>query len=219
MLNELIKRKIGGYGTAIPLADNAPLTLSLICPSNGFVCSKSSSVSSSSFEVSCWESLSSSLDVASSEPLLSSSSLDVASSEPPSLLLSSLSSDPDEPEDSSLLLLLSLSPLDDDSLSPSEVLGDGVIGALSSADPDKLEVSSALLLLLSLASLDNDSSLLPDESRGSVAGVEVLSCAGVAGVEVLSCAGRCEGRTVEVMFCANTELWVSSIVISVTVAE
>jgi hypothetical protein len=58
-------------------------------------------------------------------------------------------------------------------------------------------------------------------SCADVVGVEVLSCADVVGVEVLSCAdveaGSCEGRTLEVIFCANTELWLSSTVISMTV--
>jgi hypothetical protein len=75
---KLIKRKVGGYGTVIPLADNAPVTISLICCRNGFGCSESS--------------------VSSSAPL--SSSLD-------DVFCESLSSpsDPDEPEDSSLSLL------------------------------------------------------------------------------------------------------------------
>ena len=130
---KLIKRKIGGYGTAIPLVDNAPLTLSLICSSNGFVCSKSSSVPSSS-----------SLDVVSSDPLLSPS-LDVVSccESLYSLLLSS-SADPDELEDSSLLssLLLLLSSLDDESSSLSDVLGAGVIGTLSLPSSPSFDIVS-----------------------------------------------------------------------------
>ena len=188
--------------------------------------------------------LSPSLDVASSDPLLSPS-LDVASSDPllsPSLDVvsceslssvddvsceSPLSLDPEELEDSSLLLslLLLLSSLDESS-SLSEVLGTGVIGTLplpssppfdvascceslsslllpSSADPEELVVSSALLLLLSLLSLDDNSSLLPK--------------AGVAGVEVLSCAGSCEGMSVEVVFCAKTKFWLKSIVLIISV--
>jgi len=54
-------------------------------------------------------------------------------------------------------------------------------------------------------------------SCADVVGVEVLSCADVVGVEVLSCEGRRGGRSVVVTFCANTELWPSSMVISVTV--
>ena len=76
----------------LSVADNAPLTLFLISSSNGFVCSESSS---------------SSPDVMSSEPLLSSS-LVVVSTE------SALSSDSDESVDS---LPLSLSSLEVDSSS------------------------------------------------------------------------------------------------------
>ena len=40
---------------------------------------------------------------------------------------------------------------------------------------------------------------------------------GVAGVEVLSCAGSCEGRSVEVVFCAKTKFWLKSIVLIMSV--
>jgi len=43
--------------------------------------------------------------------------------------------------------------------------------------------------------------------------------AGLAGVEVLSCTGKCEGRTLEVMFCASTGSWIPSIVIRMTVVS
>jgi hypothetical protein len=93
------KRKVGAYRSAIPEADNAPLTLFIICSSSGFVCSESSS--SSLDDVSCCESLSS---------LLSSSSV------------------PDELEVSSLLLLLlSLSSIEGDSSSLPEGSKAGVV--------------------------------------------------------------------------------------------
>src|ERR687892_261654 len=176
------------YETGIPEANNIPLTVFLICSSSGLVWSKSSSVSSASSsldDVSCCESL-------------SLSSLD----EPEDSLLSL-------PSPSPLLSLLSLlsSLLDDDSSSLPEVSGAGVMGTLfcisccesltsplsSSSPSDELEVSSALMLLLSLSLLGDDSSSLPE--------------AGVVGVEVPSCAGRRGGSSVELTFCANTELW------------
>ena len=98
------------------------MTLSLICSSNGFVCSESSPVSSSS------------------------SSLDDVSCEPPSSALPS-SSSVQMGQDDSLFssLLLSLSPFEDESSSLlSNNSGAGVIEVVSS-DPDALEVSSPLL--------------------------------------------------------------------------
>jgi hypothetical protein len=115
-----------------------------------------------------------------------------------------LSLDSVESLESSLLLLLSpdeesSSSVDEDvsCTSLSEVARAGLIGALFDVD-----VRSSLLLLLLLDTDGEDGSL------------SVLSRAGLVGVEVLPSGGSCQGRSVEVTFCASTEFWlvVSTIV-------
>jgi hypothetical protein len=192
----LVESSSADFWLRVDSSSSASCSSLVFCPSSSLLFVAASSVEPSSVVVSSFDELSCGFSSLST-PLSSSSESEDGSVASPLSLLSSLSS---LSEDSEVGVMGSLFWV-----SRCESLS-SLLPLLS--DSDEPEFSSPLLLLLLLLPSLLDSSPLSKDSRADVVDVEVLSCAGRRG-----------GRSVEVMFCASTELWLISLGISMTVVS